>query len=162
MKPVSHFVLGLVIALFSIACSDKKGGDAGLEVFETVKNVQDVYRKAWLEGDSSAVLATLSDDVILFPPGRTATRVVGKKAVSRFWFPVTGDTSYPIKVYEITDQEIFGEQEYVYFTGKSFLVFDTNIKGAVQRTDSSRAEFFSIYRRENGRWRIFRQMWNIR
>jgi ketosteroid isomerase-like protein len=159
MMKTLKYLLYMTIVFFLSSCAETHKHRSEIP---QAKKVQDAYRQAWLAGDNSRVMESLSDSIILFPPGKNAQKVQGKEAVRRFWFSTTGDTTYPIRVYNITDQEVFGEDEFIYFTGRSYLEFETKIRDTVQRRDTSRAEFISVYKKENGHWKIFRQMWSVK
>ena len=159
MKKILKYLSYLIALFFLDSCTGKDKREPGIA---EAQKVQDAYRQAWLAGDNAKIMESLSDSIILFPPGKNVQKLQGKEAVRRFWFSTTGDTTYPIRVYEITDQEVFGEDEFIYFTGRSYLEFETRIRDTVQRRDTSRAEFISVYRKENGNWKIFRQMWSVK
>lgn len=160
MKNFLRCLLSTSIIILLESCSSDN--DLVKTGFADAMSVQDAYRQAWLNNDVPKVMESLSDSIILFPPGKNVERVRGKEAVRKYWFSTTGDTTYPIKVYQITDQEIFGEQEFIYFTGKSYLEFETRIRDTMMRRDTSRSEFMSVYKKENGSWKIFRQMWSVK
>lgn len=159
MKNLLKYLPVIIIVLFLGSCSDKS--DDNTE-FAAATEVQDAYRQAWLDNDTAKVMASLSDSIILFPPGKNIDNIKGKEAVRQYWFSATGDTTYPIKVYQITNQDMFGENEFIFFTGTSYLEFETLARDSVQRRDTSRSEFMSVYKKENGNWRIFRQMWSVK
>jgi ketosteroid isomerase-like protein len=119
------------------------------------------YRDAWLGGDEAAVLDTLSDQVQVFVPGSSGGKLDGKQAVREFWFP-DSDTSYPIRGYEITGQEVYGDGGLAVVTGKSQLDWDTVANGKVIESATSNSAFITVWRKEGGRWRIFRQMYQMR
>lgn len=116
---------------------------------------------AWLDGDEAKVLEALSEDVQLFVPTSCPGKVDGKTAVREFWFP-SSDRSYPIKVYEISDQEVYVDSDLAVVTGKSQLDWETVESGQVVDQASSRSEYLSVLRKEYGHWRIFRQMYQMR
>jgi ketosteroid isomerase-like protein len=119
------------------------------------------YRQAWLDDDRASVLDFLSDEVVLFQPGRTAGRIVGKEAVREFWFPESS-VSYPVRGYEISGQEIFGSGMFAAAVGRSELTWETVENGEVTDRTVSRSDFVTILRNEQGGWKIHRQMYQMR
>ncbi|NNE06652.1 MAG: nuclear transport factor 2 family protein [Xanthomonadales bacterium] len=119
------------------------------------------YRSAWLAGDEAGVLKMLSDDVQIFVPGANGGKLRGINAVRGFWFPES-DVRYPIRSYQISDREIYVDGDLAVVTGRSTLDWDTVEEGRVTASASSNSEFMSILKREDGEWRIFRQMYQMR
>lgn len=116
------------------------------------------YRNAWIANDRNAVLSALSENVTLFVPGRSGRNVTGRDSLATFWFPPS-DTVYKINRYEITDQQVHGSGTMVVVQGHSVLAFDTVIRDSVVSSTTSASDFLTIVRNEDGRWRIFRQMY---
>lgn len=75
---------------------------------------------------------------------------------------VETDRSYPIKGYEVSDQEIFISGGISVVSGKSILDWQTMEAGEVVDSATSRSEFMTVLRKESGQWRIFRQMYQMR
>ena len=119
------------------------------------------YRDAWLANDRERVMNAISDDFVLFVPGRTSRSVVGRDSVAAFWFPKS-DTQYVIRKYEITDQEVHGSGDLAVVQGKSTLAWDTVVADSGVASATSASEFLSVMRQEGGRWRLFRQMYVLR
>jgi len=126
-----------------------------------VETTLEDYRRAWLDNDTTRIMKAVSDNVVLFVPGATAANVVGKPNLRSFWFPST-DTLFLIRTYEITDQEVHGDGVYAIVQGKSLLSWDTVANDSVLSSSTSRSEYLSILRKEDGHWKIFRQMYVIR
>jgi uncharacterized protein (TIGR02246 family) len=152
-----HLVLLLLLIGIPALCEAEDGKDAEEAVEQTLAN----YRAAWLEGDQQKVLDSLSEEVQLFVPGSSVGKLDGKEAVSEFWFPPS-DLSYPINGYEISGQEIYVQGDLAIVTGKSKLDWDTVEGGRVTRQATSHSEYLSVLRKEDGKWRIFRQMYQMR
>lgn len=119
------------------------------------------YRDAWLANDRERVLSTISDDIVLFVPGPTSRNVVGRDSIDAFWFPRSGQ-KFVLRKYEITDQEIHGSGDLAVVQGKSALAWDTVVADSIVTSSTSASEFLSVMRREDGGWRIFRQMYVLR
>ena len=153
-------LLLVVVVPITVGCA----GGAGPLSAEDVLDVDETlaaYRQAWLDDDRAAVLDTLSDEIVLFLPGRQAERIAGKGAVREFWFPET-DVSYPVRGYEISGQEIFGSGVFATATGRSDLTWETVQGGAVTDRTVSRSDFITILRKEKGGWKIYRQMYQMK
>ena len=82
------------------------GGTLSAEEINNVDQTLEEYRLAWLDDDRDKILATVSEEVQLFIPGKSGGKIQGKKAVSDWWFP-EADVSYPIVENVISEQEIF-------------------------------------------------------
>lgn len=92
----------LTFSLFFFSCKNQNLNhiDETLMIESTMQS----YRNAWMQGNSENVINKLSDDIILFMPNKEGKPILGKKAVSEFWFPKT-DLSYPIISYEVKKSE---------------------------------------------------------
>jgi ketosteroid isomerase-like protein len=149
----------LVLALPALSCVSREAwSPADTRAVETT--LAD-YRRAWLNNDSIEVMDLISDDVTLFVPGATAATIVGKANLRSFWFPTT-DTVYVIRTYEVTNQEVHGSGGYAIVEGRSLLSWDTVSRDSVLGSATSRSEYLAILRKEDGNWRIFRQMYVLR
>jgi ketosteroid isomerase-like protein len=115
------------------------------------------YRDAWLRSDKGAVLETLSEQVVLFVPG-VSTPVRGRANVETFWFPAS-DTTYPVHRYDISDQQIEGDGQFAFVTGRSVLGWSTTAGDSALARDSAASTFMTVLRNEAGTWRIYRQMY---
>ncbi|NNE06335.1 MAG: nuclear transport factor 2 family protein [Xanthomonadales bacterium] len=150
----------VILAWTLLACSASVSlADAGDA--ESVRQMFAEYRGAWLAGDEAGVLSLLSDEVQVFVPGASGGKLDGKAAVKAFWFPPS-DISYPIRKYEISDRQIHVQGDLAVVTGRSQLDWDTVEGGEITDSASSSSEFMSVLRREDGQWRIFRQMYQMR
>lgn len=148
--------LSFVLVLLCFACSPNHSSDA-----EDVRKAMAAYRQAWQKGDKDVVLSYVSDDIVLHMPTLSGKPVSGKEAVAAFWFPAA-DASYPITAYEVVDESVTVEGNVAYYAGISRLSWHT-LKGGV-RSDSASAtsEFLNVLRREEGRWKLVRIMYNLK
>ena len=106
---MKNALVGFFVWLSYIGCAAQPGPLSANDL-SAIRRTLGEYRQAWLDGNRARVLETLSDEIVLYQPGRTQGKIVGKKAVREFWFPDTG-ASYPVRGYEITGEEIFGSGE---------------------------------------------------
>ena len=152
MKSISVFIM----VAFVISC-DHSPAKTDHSDSAIVDSVLTEYRQAWLNDDSAKVLSTLSDSIILFVPGSTP-HLKGKIEVKEFWFPQT-DIKYPIRKYEISDQEIYTSSNMAFVQGRSILSWETVKDGSVIKVDTSTSDFITIMKFEEGNWKIFQQMY---
>jgi ketosteroid isomerase-like protein len=155
-----QFVMS-VLALVLLAPCTGLGATLSAEEISDIEQTMAGYRQAWLEDDRARVFDTLSDEIVLFQPGRSTGKIVGKTDVGEFWFPQT-DERYPVRRYEISDQEVFGNGDLAILSGRSVLTWETVKNGKVVDRATSRSDFITVLRKEGGEWKIYRQMYQIR
>lgn len=126
-----------------------------------IKQMMLDYRTAWKAGDSAQILQHLSPDIVLFQPGKQRAPIVGKKAVRAFWFPKS-EIAYPIINYKIEHEEIEGGNKIAYYQGLSRLTWYTLENGIARDTTLSVSEFSNILRKEEGKWKIYRILYNLK
>ena len=122
------------------------------------EQVLEDYRKAWVAGDSAAVMSHVSDEFLMLSPNRT---VSGKEQIRVFWFP-GGDTVYPIRKYDISNQRVYGEGEFAVAEGISFLAWDTTVRDSVVASATSKSEYVNVLRKEDGAWKLYRAIFVMR
>ncbi len=119
------------------------------------------YRAAWIAGEPDSVMSHVTADMVLYVPGSVGT-LRGDSAVRAYWFPPVGDTTYPIQLYEISDERVSGAGDVAIVEGRSRLGWSMMVGGVAVRGDTSESEFLTVMRREQGRWRIARNMFVAR
>ena len=146
----------LAVALLTVSCA----GNSSLspEAIRDAEQVLEDYRAAWLAQDSARVLSHVSEEFSLLAPGST---VSGKARVRTFWFP-GGDTVYPIRKYEISNQVVYGAGGLAIAQGHSALAWDTTVQDSVISSAAANSEYLTVLRKEAGRWRIYRQIYVLR
>ena len=152
------------VLLFSVgACDPTTTPERALTTSDiaAVDSTLAAYRKAWIANDREGVLNTLAEDITLFVPGRTASNVHGRDALASFWFP-SSDTAYAIRTYEISDQQIHGSGAIAIVQGRSVLAVATVVGDSAVASTTSTSDFLTVMRNDQGRWRIFRQMYVLR
>ena len=122
------------------------------------EQVLEAYRKAWVDGDSAAVMSHVSDEFLMLSPTRT---VSGKEQIRVFWFP-GGDTVYPIRKYDITNQRVYGSGEFAVAEGTSLLAWDTTVRDSVIASATSTSEYINVLRKEAGTWKLYRAIFVMR
>jgi hypothetical protein len=70
--------------------------------------------------------------------------------------------AYPIRKFTVTNQSIYGDGMYAFAQGTSDLAWDTTVRDSVVSLAAARSEFVTVLRREDGIWRIYRQIFVMR
>ena len=150
-------------ALLPLAILIACGGPTTLRPGEIaeVEAVMDGFRQAWLANDSATVMRHVSDEVTMFVPGAGAPTLTGKEQLRAFWFP-GGGKAYPIRRYENSGQTIYGAGIYAIAQGTSALAWDTTVGDSVLGSSTSKSEYVTVLRKEDGHWRIFRNIFVVR
>jgi uncharacterized protein (TIGR02246 family) len=155
---MAHFYL-ILIALSGVnACGDGATSEA-LSAADSaaIRAAQAEYVRAWLADDTAAVLATLTRDAMLLPPG--AVPMQGDSAIRAYWWPREGWRT-TINGFTWDIEEVEGTSDLAYTRGVSALSW-TYDKDTVHSTSSSRSVSLTLYRKDaDGGWRISRQMWS--
>ena len=119
------------------------------------------FRQAWLDGDAERVMKHVSSDFTLYVPGATGSTLVGKDRIRTYWFP-PGDTAYRITRYDIEGAQTHGSGLYAVAQGTSRLGWDMVVADSVHNSSTSVSEFVSVLRREDGGWKLYRQIFVMR
>lgn len=153
-SPVLSKVLVLaaaVVALQTSGCTSHSGFSAEDEV--NVRGAVQQYVKAWLSNDPDAVMATLTDDIVL-QPHHGGDPVVGAKAVRAWWFPKGPPTVVTSFREEI--KGVAGSGSLAYAWGQSSVAWTSEGKSY-----SKGGNFLSILRKgKDGVWRMSHHIWN--
>jgi ketosteroid isomerase-like protein len=128
---------------------------------QAIRATLEDYRQAWLNNDAERVMSHVSDSIIMFVPGATGRTIVGKTALRAFWFPPQ-DTTYPIRKYEISEEQIHGSGNFAIAQGRSLLSWEMVARDSVLSAATSKSEFLTTLRKEGGQWKLFRQMYVTR
>lgn len=159
-RSITYCLIGIGILEFShLSCTVKESQQP--KKITAIENMMQEYRTAWRKGDSTAILEKISADVILFQAGKKGKPIIGKSEVSRFWFPKSA-ISYPILQYDIEHEEIESDTHLAYYQGLSKLTWCTLEKGVYRDTIVSISEFTNILKKENGNWKLYRIMFNMK
>ena len=154
----------LAVSLILPACVQPEGdGTASFTQADAtaIQQTMESYRDAWMAGDSANVVNKLSEHVRMFRPDATAEPLIGKKQLTEFWFPPS-DVSYPIYEYRITDEEIQGSGHLAFLQGISHLSWCTLESGVCRDSTTNVSEYLTVLRKEEGSWKIFRQIYNVK
>lgn len=145
-----HLALVLTLALF--ACVQ----GVPQEDRQAVEAVADAYVQAWLANDSSAVLATLSEDAVLLPQGQAPVR--GKEAIAEYWWPAEGPPTTITGYVSVVEQmDVSGTLASMWGTGE--LSFAWEAEGELHEAANRSAYLMILQQDASGTWRISHRMW---
>lgn len=163
MKNISLFSCVLYTFLFFVSCNPGNQNaiisDADIS---QIKALHENYRLFWLENDSTKVVNLFSTDGVIIPPNNKGDFVTGKNAIGAWWFTANGDTTYPITSFVYSKDSLYASGELAIWEGVSEVGWNTVAKDSVLSTHSSASNFITICKKENGEWKIFRQIWNVK
>lgn len=153
--------LFIVLVLFS--CNQpKKIKTHAEDDLKMLTELHENYKNFWLENDSTKVVNLFTGDGAIIPPNNKNDFVTGKKAIGAWWFTVNGDTTYPIKSFVYSNDSLYTSGALAIWEGVSEVGWNTVAKDTVLSTHSSASNFITVCKKENGEWKIFRQIWNVR
>ena len=110
------------------------------------------YRQAWIRGDTAAALRYVSDDIRILISG--APDVAGKGAVREMF---AGEmATYRIPTLTLNHQDVIVSGDHVIDVG----IWEETQVPKTGAPIHGRGRFLTIWRRENGEWRIVRYMLN--
>ncbi len=157
----SNFITFFIIIQSLIFSSCEKTKEKEINNVAEIRQMMKEYREAWRNGDSTNVLNKLTSNITLFRPGKTGKPVFNKSNVSEFWFPKS-DIKYPIIQYEIENEEVVSSGNIAYYQGLSKLTWCTLENNIGRDTTQSISEFTNILKKEDGKWKIHRIMYNLK
>ena len=133
--------------------------DCALPAAEAAKarEVSNAYGQAWLKNDPKAILDTLTSDAVLMPPG--IAPISGMEEIKKFWWPVGGPAT-TITGFQTQIDEVGGCGDTAFVRGRSQFTFTSEENGKTTTHTSSNKYLMILKRQADGRWRIFRRMWN--
>jgi uncharacterized protein (TIGR02246 family) len=123
-----------------------------------IRAIIEAYRTSWLAGDEQAVLKTLTDDAVLLPHHGDAP-VVGRSAITKFWWP---DGAPPTKITKliITIDEVGGDCSVAYARGRDEVSWSIEERGTT-KTYGNAGYYLNILRKlPDGTWHISHHMWD--
>lgn len=148
----------LAFPLLFLACSSSSQPSDALTTADSVaiRGVQAAYVSAWLADDTAGVLATLSLDAVLLPPGQLP--IAGHSTIRDYWWPRDGSTT-TITGFDWTIAELGGQRGMAFMRGVSTVDW-VYVKDTVHQTMTARSANLTLLRRQDdGRWTITHQMW---
>jgi uncharacterized protein (TIGR02246 family) len=160
MRPAVHAVFVMVWAMFipghaSAASSECRFTNADAT---GIRAVVDAYRTAWLKGDATGVLNTLTVDAVLLP-SHGARPIVGRAAISAYWWPAGAPPSRVTKL-DITVEGLAGDCAVASSYGRDDVAWTQDEKGTT-RAYGHPGTYLDVFRKvPDGTWRISRHMWD--
>ena len=156
-RKTSIFVTNALV-LVTMSFASGTSGYANQSAFSaddetSVRYAVQVYVLAWLSNDADAVMATLTDDIVL-QPHHGDDPVVGAEAVRAWWFPEGPPTV--VRKFSVDIKAVSGSDSLAYAWGRSFVAWDYEGKSY-----SNEGNTLSVLKKgQDGTWRIAHQIWN--
>jgi ketosteroid isomerase-like protein len=150
------------LPLLFTACNTGEKSPQNNDDTEQLTKLHENYKNFWLQNDSTKVVNLFSEDGIIIPPNNKGGFVKGKKAIGAWWFTATGDTTYPITSFVYKNDSLTLSGELATWEGLSEVGWNTVAGDSVLSSHSSASNFITVCKKENGEWKIYRQIWNVR
>lgn len=149
--------------IFIFSCTGPgKSNDAAKDDILKVTQLHQSYKDFWLENDSAKVVNLFAEDGAIIPPNNKGDFVKGKKAIGAWWFTKNGDTTFPITTFTYKNDSLTASGVLAVWEGLSEVGWNTVAKDSILSTHSSASNFITVCKKENGEWKIFRQIWNVK
>ena len=145
-------VLIFIFISVQISGCDKSSRSSAQEEAIVLEAVQ-AYVKGWLSNEADAVMASLTDDIIL-QPHHGDDPVIGSAAVREWWFPeepVTVITAFTLETEDVT---VYDSVAYAW--GRSNVKWD--YEGSSYSVEGNALSV--LKKGKDGIWRIAHQIWN--
>jgi ketosteroid isomerase-like protein len=140
-------------ALLLMGCGQRPAAPATVAADSTaVMQAYEQYRQAWLKGDTTAALARISDDIRILISG--VPDIVGKSDARKLF--VDEMAKYDVPVLNLAYQDVVVRGDHAIVIGRYEEVQAPKRGPPSQGT----GRFLTIWRREQGQWRIARYMLN--
>jgi uncharacterized protein (TIGR02246 family) len=138
--------------------SPECAGSLTKEDAANVRAATEAYRTAWLRGDADGVLGTLTADAVLLP-AHGARPIVGREAITRYWWPAGAAPSRITKL-DITVDGLGGDCAIAYAYGRDDVAWTQEEKGA-SKAYGHPGTYLNVFRKlPDGTWRISHHMWD--
>jgi ketosteroid isomerase-like protein len=148
MKKILLFFMVLSFSLCKAQTNTPADSKIDLKtVAKIIKEKNDLYRKAYLAGDSASFANLHHSQTINMPPGRPLS--IGKAAIGA---TVKNVPSEGVKDMIINTTAVYGGPDYVIEEGKV---------GIVTQNDTYKGKYIVVWKQESGIWKIYRTIWNM-
>jgi ketosteroid isomerase-like protein len=141
----------LPLLLTAIGCGSRPATSVAADS-TAVMQAYEQYRQAWLKGDTTAALARISDDIRILISG--VPDIVGKNAARKLF--VDEMAQYDVPVLNLAHQEVIVRGDHAIVLGR-YEELQVPKHGPPSQ---GKGRYMTIWRRENGAWRIARYMLN--
>lgn len=152
MKNGRHFLF--LFVAFTIACG--QGASSSSSDSAAAMAAVEQYRQAWLNGDTAAALARISNDIRILISG--FPDIAGREATRELFVDEMETYSVPVLTLNHQDFIVRGDHAIDIGTYEETQVPKTG--GGAAAPIQGRGRFMSIWRKEGGEWRIVRYMLN--
>jgi uncharacterized protein (TIGR02246 family) len=150
-KQVIPVILVLILFGLSVGAQNK----FAVKDIETIRNIEEVFRTAWLKNDEKTILSLFTDDAVLFPGGNPPVR--GKDGLYKYWF-APSETVTTITAFDVEIEDVSGSKDYATVTAADKISWTTQRKDKTGlRRFVSRGHFLAIYVKEGRDWKIWRR-----
>lgn len=148
---MGRLLIAVLIVLGS--CEVPRQGSLSNDDEAAIKEARQKYTQAWLDGDSVAVMRSLTSDAVLIPH-HGDPQIEGKEAIREFWWP---PQSPPTKVLRFTSDiaEISGNRDLAYVRGRFLLEFSYD-----SLTYLNQGNFLNVVVHTEDGWKLARLIWN--
>lgn len=137
--------------LLAIGCSSRPATNIAADS-TALMQAYEQYRQAWLKGDTAAALGRISNDIRILISG--VPDIVGKDATRKLF--VDEMTKYDVPVLKLDHQDVIVSGDHAIVIGR---YEELQVPKTGAPTQGS-GRYMTIWRREDGEWRIVRYMLN--
>ena len=138
-------------ALLLTGCASRAATNTAADS-TAVMQAYEQYRRAWLKGDTTAALARITDDIHILISG--VPDIVGKSEARKLF--VDEMAKYDVPVLNLAYQDVVVRGDHAIVIGRYEEVQAPKHGPPSQGT----GRFMTVWRRDNGEWRIARYMLN--
>jgi len=152
----------VIIGVF-FSCNTNQTSTSIEDDKKKILELHEHYRQYWLENDSAKVISLFAENAAIIPPNNKGEFAKGKNQIGAWWFTSNSDTTYPITGFDYDyDSLLFIEKDHAVLEGTSTIRWVTKAKDAVVSSAVSVSNYVSVFKKENGEWKYFRQVWNAK
>jgi ketosteroid isomerase-like protein len=145
-----------------LSCSAPENNSISDADKKQLMNLHEDYRVFWLDNDSAKVVSLFAEDGAIIPPNNKNGFLIGKKAIGAWWFTKNGDTTYPITSFVYKNDTLTASGELATWEGVSEVGWKTVVNDSVLSVHNAASNFITVCKKENGEWKIYRQIWNAK
>ena len=122
---------------------------------ETIKNIEETFRAAWLKNDEKTILSLFTEDATLYPGSNAPVK--GKDGLYKFWF-APSDTITIITAFELKIEDIGGDKNFASVSGADEISWTTEKKDKTEmKRCVSKGNFIAIYVKQNKKWKMWKR-----
>lgn len=148
LSSAAFFITGCSNNNSKIADKDSTGTFDSSAMRKIIDEKNDEFAKAFVSGDSAAMVSHYTIDAKLFPPN--SNEIIGRDAIAAV---VSQYLKYGIKEFKDETMALYGNADNVIEEGNMFM-------GDGKGNTIDKAKYISVWRKENGEWKIYSDIWN--